>query len=102
MCIRDRMALSHAERPPALTPDPFNVAPAMTEVMTRLASHPDRLFRAQADLFSRYMDGDRAGLHPRQGRQALQPSGMDRESGLRRGQAVLPAHLGLAEQPRLQ
>jgi polyhydroxyalkanoate synthase subunit PhaC len=50
------MALSHADRPRALTPDPFNVAPAMTEVMARLVSHPDRLFLAQADLFGRYMD----------------------------------------------
>jgi len=49
-------ALSQADRPKALSPDPFNVAPAMTEVMGRLAANPDRLFKAQADLFSRYMD----------------------------------------------
>lgn len=49
-------ALSQADRPQSLSPDPFHIAPAMTEVMTRLASHPDRLFKAQADLFSRYMD----------------------------------------------
>jgi polyhydroxyalkanoate synthase len=49
-------ALSQADRPPSLSPDPFHIAPAMTEVMARLASHPDRLFKAQADLFSRYMD----------------------------------------------
>ena len=49
-------ALRNADRPGALSPDPFHVAPAMTEVMTKLASHPDRLFKAQADLFSRYMD----------------------------------------------
>jgi polyhydroxyalkanoate synthase len=49
-------ALAHADRPAALSPDPFRIAPAMTEVMTRLASNPDRLLKAQADLFSRYMD----------------------------------------------
>jgi polyhydroxyalkanoate synthase len=50
------MALRNAERPPALTPDPFHVGPALTEVMGRLAAQPDRLMRAQADLFTRYMD----------------------------------------------
>jgi polyhydroxyalkanoate synthase len=50
------MALRNAERPAALTPDPFHVAPALTEVMGRLAAQPDRLMRAQADLFSRYLD----------------------------------------------
>jgi polyhydroxyalkanoate synthase len=50
------MALRNAERPAALTPDPFHVAPALTEVMGRLAAQPDRLMRAQADLFSRYME----------------------------------------------
>ena len=49
-------ALSQADRPAALSPDPFNVGPAMTSVMTSLASRPDRLFSAQADLFNRYMD----------------------------------------------
>ena len=49
-------ALSQADRPAALSPDPFNVGPAMTSVMSSLASRPDRLFSAQADLFSRYMD----------------------------------------------
>lgn len=49
-------ALRQADRPAALTPDPFHVAPALNEVMTRLAAQPDRLMRAQADLFSRYMD----------------------------------------------
>jgi polyhydroxyalkanoate synthase len=49
-------AFTHAERPLPMTPDPFHIAPAMTEVMTRLASHPEQLFRAQADLFGRYMD----------------------------------------------
>ncbi|MFZ4164335.1 class I poly(R)-hydroxyalkanoic acid synthase [Brevundimonas sp. NPDC058933] len=49
-------ALSQADRPAALSPDPFNVAPAMTSVMTSLAARPEKLFQAQADLFGRYMD----------------------------------------------
>ncbi|WP_029087232.1 class I poly(R)-hydroxyalkanoic acid synthase [Brevundimonas aveniformis] len=49
-------ALKQADRPAALSPDPFNVAPAMTQVMTSLASRPDKLFQAQAALFSGYMD----------------------------------------------
>lgn len=49
-------ALSQADRPAALSPDPFHVGPAMNSVMTSLASRPDRLFAAQADLFNRYMD----------------------------------------------
>jgi polyhydroxyalkanoate synthase len=49
-------ALQHADRPAALSPDPFNVGPALTEVMGRLATQPDRILRAQADLFSRYME----------------------------------------------
>ncbi|HYD26649.1 class I poly(R)-hydroxyalkanoic acid synthase [Brevundimonas sp.] len=49
-------ALSQADRPAALSPDPFNVGPAMTQVMSGLASRPDKLFAAQADLFNRYMD----------------------------------------------
>ena len=50
------MALRQAERPAALSPDPFHVAPALTEVMGRLAAQPDRLMRAQGDLFARYLD----------------------------------------------
>jgi polyhydroxyalkanoate synthase subunit PhaC len=49
-------ALSQADRPAALSPDPFHVAPALTEVMGRLAAQPDRLIRAQADLFGRYLE----------------------------------------------
>ncbi|NBB51633.1 class I poly(R)-hydroxyalkanoic acid synthase [Rhizobium sp. CRIBSB] len=49
-------ALSQADRPAALSPDPFNIAPAMTSVMTSLAARPEKLFSAQADLFNRYMD----------------------------------------------
>ncbi|MCR5875739.1 class I poly(R)-hydroxyalkanoic acid synthase [Phenylobacterium sp. J426] len=50
------MALRQADRPAALSPDPFNVTPALTQVMNRLAAQPDRLMRAQADLFSRYLE----------------------------------------------
>ncbi|MBS0333344.1 MAG: class I poly(R)-hydroxyalkanoic acid synthase, partial [Proteobacteria bacterium] len=50
------MALRQADRPAALSPDPFHVAPALTEVMGRLAAQPDRLMRAQADLFARYLE----------------------------------------------
>jgi polyhydroxyalkanoate synthase len=50
------MALKNAERPAALTPDPFHVAPALTEVMGRIAAEPDKMLRAQADLFTRYME----------------------------------------------
>jgi polyhydroxyalkanoate synthase len=49
-------ALAQADRPAALSLDPFNVGPAMNSVMTSLASRPDKLFAAQADLFNRYMD----------------------------------------------
>ena len=48
-------ALSKADRPAALSADPFNIGPAMTEVMSSLAARPDKLFAAQADLFGRYM-----------------------------------------------
>ena len=50
------MALRQADRPAALSPDPFHVAPALTEVMGRLAAQPDRMMRAQADLFSQYLE----------------------------------------------
>jgi len=49
-------AIRQAERPPALNPDPFHVTPALTEVMTKLVSQPDRLMREQAALFSSYLD----------------------------------------------
>ncbi|MDI1364320.1 MAG: class I poly(R)-hydroxyalkanoic acid synthase [bacterium] len=49
-------ALRQADRPAALNADPFHVAPAMNEVMSRLAAQPDRMLRAQADLFGRYME----------------------------------------------
>lgn len=49
-------ALRQAERPAAFTADPFHIGPAFGEVMGRLAIQPDRLMRAQAELYSRYMD----------------------------------------------
>ncbi|MBA4011766.1 MAG: class I poly(R)-hydroxyalkanoic acid synthase [Phenylobacterium sp.] len=49
-------ALRQAERPAGLQPDPFHVAPALTDVMGRLMAQPDRLIRAQADLFQRYLE----------------------------------------------
>ena len=36
------MALRQAERPAALAPDPFHVAPALTQVIGRLAAQPER------------------------------------------------------------
>jgi polyhydroxyalkanoate synthase len=39
-----------------VTPDPFHVGQAMTEVVSRLAANPERLLRAQAELFDGYMD----------------------------------------------
>jgi polyhydroxyalkanoate synthase len=49
-------ALRQADRPAGLQPDPFHVAPALTDVMGRLIAQPDRLVRAQADLFQRYLE----------------------------------------------
>jgi polyhydroxyalkanoate synthase len=49
-------ALKQADRPAALSPDPFHVAPALSDVMGRLAAQPDRVLRAQGELFNRYME----------------------------------------------
>jgi len=49
-------ALRNADRPAALSPDPFHIGSALNEVMAGLAAQPDRLMRAQADLFGRYME----------------------------------------------
>lgn len=40
----------------SLNVDPFHVGSAMSEVVGRLAAEPERLLRAQADLYGRYMD----------------------------------------------
>jgi polyhydroxyalkanoate synthase subunit PhaC len=50
------MALRQAERPAGLAPDPFHVGPALTDVMGRLAAQPDKMMRAQADLFAKYLE----------------------------------------------
>ena len=49
-------AFKQAERGPQLNPDPMHVAPALQAVAGKLAENPDRLLKAQADLFTRYMD----------------------------------------------
>ncbi len=54
---RDRRGRPAPGRPPRRPqPRSFHVGPALNEVMSRLAAQPDRLLRAQADLFSRYME----------------------------------------------
>jgi polyhydroxyalkanoate synthase len=49
-------ALRNAENPTPLSMDPFHLGGAWGEVMTRLATQPERLMRAQADLYGRYLD----------------------------------------------
>jgi polyhydroxyalkanoate synthase len=49
-------ALRQADRPAALSPDPFHVGTAMSQVISNLAGQPDRLLRAQSDLYARYME----------------------------------------------
>jgi polyhydroxyalkanoate synthase len=49
-------ALRQADKRPSMNADPFGAGPAMSEVMNALAAQPDKLLKAQADLFSRYMD----------------------------------------------
>jgi polyhydroxyalkanoate synthase len=49
-------ALKQAERPSPVSMDPFHVGGAWGEVMTRLATQPEKLMRAQADLYGRYLD----------------------------------------------
>lgn len=39
-----------------LNPDPFHVGPALTEVAAKLAAEPDRLIKAQVELFDGYLD----------------------------------------------
>ncbi len=48
--------LRNAEHAAPPSADPFHIGPAVGEVMTHLASHPDKLMRAQSDLFGKYMD----------------------------------------------
>jgi polyhydroxyalkanoate synthase len=49
-------ALRRADQATTMSRDPFNIAPAISEVMGQLARQPERLMRAQADLFTRYLD----------------------------------------------
>ncbi len=44
-----------SDQPSSMPADPFRIAPAMTGMMTRLASQPDKVMKAQAELFSGYM-----------------------------------------------
>ena len=46
--------MSGAGKPMAT--DPFHVGPALGEVATKLAASPDKLMKAQTDLFERYME----------------------------------------------
>ena len=48
--------IRRADQAPSMSADPFNIAPAMGEVMSQLARQPERLMRAQADLFTRHLD----------------------------------------------
>ena len=70
-------AMSQAA-PATMSPDPFNVGPAMTSVMTSLASRPDKLFTAQADLFGRYMDLWATTTRRAAGEDAPAPSSKDK------------------------
>jgi polyhydroxyalkanoate synthase len=49
-------ALRQAERHTPISMDPLHVSGAFGEVMTRLAAQPEKLMRAQADLYGRYLD----------------------------------------------
>ena len=49
-------AVRRTESPAAVSADPLHVGAALGEVMTRLASQPERLMQAQTDLYGRYME----------------------------------------------
>ena len=49
-------ALKRADEPSSMSADPFRIAPALTGMMTRLAGQPDKVLKAQAELFSGYMN----------------------------------------------
>ena len=48
--------LRRAEQPSAMSADPFRMGPALTGMMGRMAAQPEKLLKAQADLFSGYMN----------------------------------------------
>lgn len=65
----------------SFNPDPMHVAPALTEVAKDLASHPEKLMKAQADLFTRYMDlwqSTAARMAGQPGAPAVQPAKGDK------------------------
>ena len=49
-------ALRQAGDPGSMNSDPFRMGPAITGLMGRLVSQPDKLMKAQAELFSGYMN----------------------------------------------
>ena len=48
-------AMRQSDHPSSMPNDPFRVGPSMTGMMSRLASQPDKVMKAQAELFSGYM-----------------------------------------------
>jgi len=49
-------AMRQGDQPSSMPADPFRVGPAMTGMMARLAAQPDKVMKAQAELFSGYMN----------------------------------------------
>ena len=49
-------AMRQADQPSSMSADPFRVGPAITGMMTRMAGQPDKMLKAQAELFSGYMN----------------------------------------------
>lgn len=49
-------ALRQAEHVKTFNPDPMHLGPALTEVVTKLAENPDKILKAQANLFQRYSE----------------------------------------------
>ena len=49
-------AMRQSDQPSSMPSDPFRVGPSMTGMMSRLASQPDKVMKAQAELFSGYMN----------------------------------------------
>jgi polyhydroxyalkanoate synthase subunit PhaC len=47
-------AMRQAEQVKTFNPDPMHLAPALTEVVGKLAQSPDKILKAQAELFQRY------------------------------------------------
>jgi polyhydroxyalkanoate synthase len=48
--------MKNAEQPHAMSADPFGMGPALTGMFGKLASHPDKVMKAQSELFSSYMN----------------------------------------------